>query len=127
MSDGESNQGASAADFRAWYERQPASLRQVPVFPILFGESAVDSYTPMQLQSMNRRDSWFIRGAGDLVFRTERRLVVTTTHYAGRGGSSSSVREKIVRYGFLGIDNVADIEKIVRHVLVDPLVDKCVR
>jgi uncharacterized protein YegL len=40
MSDGESNQGASAADFRAWYQRQPASLRQVPVFPILFGETA---------------------------------------------------------------------------------------
>ncbi len=39
MSDGESNQGASAEDFRAWYERQPAALRQVPVFPILFGES----------------------------------------------------------------------------------------
>ncbi len=40
MSDGESNQGASAADFRAWYARQPLALRRVPVFAILFGESA---------------------------------------------------------------------------------------
>ena len=80
---------------RTWYVI--TNRRALVGQPTLFGESAVDSYTPMQLQSMNRRDSWFIRGAGDLVFRTERRLVVTTTHYAGRGGSSSSVREKIVR------------------------------
>jgi Ca-activated chloride channel family protein len=40
MSDGESNQGATAADFRDWYGRQPLALRRVPVFAILFGESA---------------------------------------------------------------------------------------
>jgi Ca-activated chloride channel family protein len=40
MSDGENNAGASAADFRSWYERRPASTRRIPVFPILFGESA---------------------------------------------------------------------------------------
>jgi Ca-activated chloride channel family protein len=39
-SDGESNQGATADAFRAWYDRQPSSLRQVPVFTVLFGESA---------------------------------------------------------------------------------------
>ena len=77
--------------------------------PSLFGESAVDSYTPLQLQDMNRRDSWFAQGAGDLVFRTERRLEYTT-YSSGRGRSSSSVRERIIRYGFLGIDDVAEIE-----------------
>ncbi|MFC0041566.1 VWA domain-containing protein [Actinomadura rayongensis] len=40
MSDGESNAGADAGDFRAWYGTRPAALRGVPVFPILFGESA---------------------------------------------------------------------------------------
>jgi hypothetical protein len=96
--------------------------------PGWFGESSVDSYTPMQLQNMNRADSWFIKGAGDLIFRTERRIEVSTTNYGGRrGGSSTSVRERIIRYGFLGVDDVAAVEKIVRQVLVDPLVDKCVR
>jgi Ca-activated chloride channel family protein len=42
MSDGESNQGATLADFRAWYARQPVGVRRVPVFTILFGESKTD-------------------------------------------------------------------------------------
>jgi Ca-activated chloride channel family protein len=40
MSDGESTGGTSAASFRAWFARQPAALRQIPIFPILFGEAA---------------------------------------------------------------------------------------
>ncbi|GLY88737.1 vWA domain-containing protein [Actinoallomurus iriomotensis] len=40
MSDGESNQGDSLADFRSWYGRRPLALRRIPVFAILFGESA---------------------------------------------------------------------------------------
>jgi hypothetical protein len=92
--------------------------------PGWFGEGSVDSYTPAQLQNMVRRDSWFIRGAGDLVFHSERQLVVTSR--SGRYGGTS-VRERIIRYGFLGIDNPGEVEKIVRQVLVDPLVDKYLR
>ncbi|MGF1426196.1 VWA domain-containing protein [Kitasatospora sp. LaBMicrA B282] len=40
MTDGESNEGASAADFTAFYQALPAAGRAVPVFPILFGEGA---------------------------------------------------------------------------------------
>ncbi|KJK59672.1 VWA domain-containing protein [Saccharothrix sp. ST-888] len=40
MTDGESNQGASEADFRSFYGQLPAGGRTVPVFPILFGEAA---------------------------------------------------------------------------------------
>lgn len=40
MTDGESNEGASAADFAAFYKALPASGQAVPVFPILFGEGA---------------------------------------------------------------------------------------
>lgn len=41
MSDGESNGGATIAGFQAWYARQPAAVRQIPVFTVLFGESRV--------------------------------------------------------------------------------------
>ncbi|MFI6447011.1 VWA domain-containing protein [Kitasatospora sp. NPDC050543] len=40
MTDGESNEGASDADFKAFYQGLPASQRAVPVFPILFGDAA---------------------------------------------------------------------------------------
>ncbi|MFI9272384.1 VWA domain-containing protein [Kitasatospora sp. NPDC052896] len=40
MTDGESNEGATAADFTAFYHALPAAQQAVPVFPILFGEGA---------------------------------------------------------------------------------------
>ncbi|WP_329501168.1 VWA domain-containing protein [Kitasatospora herbaricolor] len=40
MTDGESNEGASADDFKAFYQGLPSSGRAVPVFPILFGDAA---------------------------------------------------------------------------------------
>ncbi|PYC87712.1 hypothetical protein C7C46_02890 [Streptomyces tateyamensis] len=42
MTDGESNEGASAKDFADFYQALPASGKAVPVFPILFGEGAKD-------------------------------------------------------------------------------------
>ena len=40
MTDGESNEGASAEDFTSFYRDLPSSGRAVPVFPILFGDAA---------------------------------------------------------------------------------------
>ncbi|MFC8449730.1 VWA domain-containing protein [Kitasatospora sp. NPDC057223] len=40
MTDGESNEGASAGDFKGFYQGLPPSEREVPVFPILFGDAA---------------------------------------------------------------------------------------
>ncbi|WP_060883485.1 substrate-binding and vWA domain-containing protein [Streptomyces caniscabiei] len=42
MTDGENTEGASPADFDAFYDRLPAAERQIPVFPILFGDSDRD-------------------------------------------------------------------------------------
>lgn len=39
MTDGENTEGASPADFDAFYRRLPAAQKQIPVFPILFGDS----------------------------------------------------------------------------------------
>ena len=40
MTDGESNEGASDGDFKKFYQGLPPSEREVPVFPILFGDAA---------------------------------------------------------------------------------------
>ncbi|WP_319055667.1 vWA domain-containing protein [Streptomyces europaeiscabiei] len=39
MTDGENTEGASPADFDEFYRRLPADQQQIPVFPILFGDS----------------------------------------------------------------------------------------
>ncbi|MFI0963256.1 substrate-binding domain-containing protein [Streptomyces sp. NPDC021080] len=39
MTDGENTKGASPADFDGFYRRLPGGQRQIPVFPILFGDS----------------------------------------------------------------------------------------
>jgi hypothetical protein len=87
--------------------------------PKLFGATALGSYGPVQLQQMVRRDWWLVQGAGDLMFATQKPLAVHGSH-----GSSSNVREKIDRFGFLGIDEPMAVEKLLRQVLVNPLVDK---
>ncbi|GAA2833292.1 substrate-binding domain-containing protein [Kitasatospora aburaviensis] len=40
MTDGESNEGATDKDFRAFYDGLPSAQKAVPVFPILFGDAA---------------------------------------------------------------------------------------
>ncbi|TWE16518.1 VWA domain-containing protein [Kitasatospora atroaurantiaca] len=40
MTDGESNEGASDAEFRSFFQQLPEGGRAVPVFPILFGDAA---------------------------------------------------------------------------------------
>ncbi|MFF7392186.1 substrate-binding domain-containing protein [Streptomyces scabiei] len=42
MTDGENTEGESPADFDWFYERLPIAQRQIPVFPILFGDSDQD-------------------------------------------------------------------------------------
>ncbi|MGQ4384297.1 substrate-binding and vWA domain-containing protein [Streptomyces sp. SAS_270] len=39
MTDGENTKGASPSEFDAFYERLPGGQREIPVFPILFGDS----------------------------------------------------------------------------------------
>ncbi|MFE6052210.1 extracellular solute-binding protein [Kitasatospora sp. NPDC056446] len=41
MTDGESNAGATDADFKRFHDSLPASEKRIPVFPIKFGEAAV--------------------------------------------------------------------------------------
>ena len=52
------------------------------------------------------------RGAGDLIFRTTTVIVVRQGRYGG-------VSRRVTHYGFLAIDNVRDVERLVRKTLLD--------
>jgi Ca-activated chloride channel family protein len=40
MTDGENNSGISASDFESFFKSQPDVVRQIPTFPIIFGEAS---------------------------------------------------------------------------------------
>src|ERR1043165_6682674 len=84
----------------------------------LFGLTR-ESYSPIEVAAMRRSDSWVASGGGDLIFKS---VTVVTTSYNQRGGSSRSVRT--THYGFLSINNVQAVEKLVRETLIDRFVDK---
>jgi hypothetical protein len=91
------------------------------------GAVEMQNYNPGQLVNMFRRDMWFFgKGAGDVVFKTV--TIITTTTRSGRGagfgGSSTSMTTYY--YGFLAVENVRAIERLVRETLTDKLMDKLV-
>lgn len=77
--------------------------------------SSSEEYNPTQLGGMRRRKSWVCgNDAGDIVFRS----VTTITHsYNRRGGHS--VSSSTTYYGFLNIENMSEVERIIRETLVD--------
>jgi hypothetical protein len=74
------------------------------------------TYTPAELHGFHRRDL-NDSGAGDLVFKTR----VFQFNTDQRGGQTQTI---VLRYGFLNLRRSAEVEKIVRETLVDPLLDK---
>jgi Zn-finger nucleic acid-binding protein len=111
---------------RAQHTAYVLTNRRCLVFePNAFGMPKVAVYMPDIVSRMKKSGSWFHKGGGDLIFRTV--TVVTTTHYRDRRsgasrGSSSSVSE--THYGFLAIDDVARVEKLINRNLVEPYLDR---
>jgi hypothetical protein len=80
---------------------------------------------------MFRRNSWFIKGAGDLVFRKQ--TVIRQTRYVKRqtgpyyaGHSKGTVRSSATTYywGFLAIEDVAHVEELVIDQVITPFQNK---
>ena len=92
--------------------------------PNLLGIMTVCDYTPDVLSRMFRRQSWFVKGAGDLVFRSLTKI--TTTHTYDRRGGYRGSRTSIVKYywGFMAIDNVTEVEKLINDQVVEPFLDR---
>lgn len=93
--------------------------------PNFIGQMKLTAYLPDIVARMRRRNSWVHKGGGDLIFRTV--TTITTTHYRDRRtgasrGSNTSVSE--VHYGFMAIDEVGRVERIVNERLVEPYLDR---
>lgn len=79
-----------------------------------FGSPDQESFYPDLLAQMNRMQSWFFgANAGDLVFRS---VTTITTTYSRRNGTSTS--SSTTYYGFLGINNLDEAERMIRETLL---------
>jgi hypothetical protein len=92
--------------------------------PNMIGKLTVCDYTKEILSRMKRRNALFVKGAGDLVFRTLTKI--TTTHYRstrpGGGGSESQVQ--VIYWGFLALADVAQVEALINEHIVEPYLDQ---
>ncbi len=75
--------------------------------PGWFGASTVRNYTAAGLGRISRTER--TDGSGDLVFEE----ITTYTHHTDGGGNWQTTRR-----GFMGIDNVRDVEDLVRKTLL---------
>lgn len=84
----------------------------------IFGGVEMENYNPARLANMWRRDMWiFGKGGGDLVFRSVTIVTVTTGRHGG-------VSQNTTYYGFIAVENVRKVERLVREVLVDKVIDR---
>ena len=100
-----------------WYA---VTDRRAVVFNInLWGkEGQVQSYTPAELRKMWIKKSYWLKGGGDLIFKTE--VHDNRTKYVNKFGKT--VKETGTRtehhYGFLGVADVKDVESLIHEVLL---------
>lgn len=76
------------------------------------------SYNRRQLMTrMDRRDSRWMEGAGDLIFEVEITLMGNDKRGQAGSGSSGPTEEK-TEHGFMDIANVRDVENLIRQTLI---------
>jgi hypothetical protein len=93
------------------------------------GKVQMKSYTVARVKDMQREDSNRLKGSGDIIFEAERvGKVIGPTTLAGndprRGSHSTRSGVHEITRGFLMIENVKAVEKLIRETLVDRGVDK---
>lgn len=86
----------------------------------LFGRSTLRSFTPTQLLGLERQESLRVPGTGDLIFGYEISLIGQTV------ADSKGIGDNLAKepYGFLAIDHLRAVEKLVRQTLLDELQHK---
>ena len=85
----------------------------------LWGKSGhTETYGPSALRRMWVKKSFWVKGAGDLVFKTETTHHTRTErdHTTGRTRTSTSTSTQY--FGFLGVEDVKDVETLVHEVLL---------
>ena len=100
------------------------SKRCVVFEPNAIGHTTVTPYMPDIVARMRRRNSWVLKGGGDLIFRTV--TVIKTTKYVDRRGRNMGSETNVTQhhYGFMAIDGVGRVEKIINARLVEPYLDR---
>jgi hypothetical protein len=99
--------------------------RRATVFePNLLLVMTACDYRADVLSRMSRRNSWFVKGAGDLVFKTLTKI--TTTHTYDRRGGYQGSRTSIITYywGFLAVEDAKDVERLINDHVVEPFLDR---
>lgn len=112
------NQGA-----RTWYA--VTNQRAIVFTANMFGESGgTESYEPNELRRMRVKSAKSPKGAGDLIFKTK--VTEQRTDYVDRK-TGRTVRSETSRtetyYGFLGIEDVREVETLVHKVLLKTIDD----
>jgi hypothetical protein len=103
---------------RGWYA---VTDRRAIVFTAsLFGDSGkAESYEPRELRRMRVEKAKSPPGAGDLIFKTK--VTEKRTDYVDRRTGQtlrSETSRSETKFGFLGIENVREVETLVHNVLL---------
>lgn len=109
---------------RSWYAL--TNQRAIVYTANLFGSGGgSESYEPNELRRMRVRPAKRPKGAGDLVFKTK--ITEQRTDYVDRK-TGRTVRSETSRsethYGFLGIEDVREVETLVHKVLLKTIDDE---
>jgi hypothetical protein len=101
---------------RGWYA---VTDRRAIVYQVsLFGSSGqATSYEPSELRKMRVQKTSVVEGGGDLIFRTEVSHHTRTEHDA-RGRSRTSTSTQTHHFGFMGIEDVKEIETLIHKILL---------
>lgn len=99
-----------------WYA---VTDRRAIVFQVgLFGSSGqATSYEPSELRKMRVQKTSIVEGGGDLIFRTEVSHH-TRTERDARGRTRTSTSTSTHHFGFMGIENVKEVETLVHKILL---------
>jgi hypothetical protein len=99
-----------------WYA---VTDRRAIVFNVaLWGKSGhCESYSPSDLRKMWIKKSMWVKGGGDLIFKTETTYSTRTVRTA-HGGTRTETTQSTQYYGFIGIEDVKDVERLIHEVLL---------
>lgn len=90
---------------------------------IFFGHD-FEEYSAAEMTRMKRQNSWFVKGAGDLVFKEEVHITTTTTggghsRHGGYRPGHTTTSKQIIQHGFMAIPDVASVEGLIKREIIE--------
>lgn len=83
-----------------------------------------EEYSAAEMTGMKRQNSWFVKGAGDLVFKEEKHITTTTTgagrtRHGGYNPGHTTTSVQIIQHGFMALKDVAEVDKLIRREIIE--------